>query len=96
MDCKFPVNIPQDGRMMICSDNDIIWGTHAIVDHKKLEPNEIEFHLVSVPVHDICNRFRSDMISHIPQNKGILPCAVGLFAFVKRLFDQRSVLVTLF
>ena len=84
------------GRMMICSDNDIIWGTHAIVDHKKLEPNEIEFHLVSVPVHDICNRFRSDMISHIPQNKGNLPCAVGLFAFVKRLFDQRSVLVTLF
>ena len=34
------------GRMMICSDNDIIWGTHAIVDHKKLQPNEIEFHLV--------------------------------------------------
>ena len=31
---------------MICSDNDIICGTHAIVDHKKLEPNEIEFHLV--------------------------------------------------
>lgn len=34
------------GRLKICGDNDIIWGTHPIVDHKDLEVNDVEFHLI--------------------------------------------------
>ena len=34
------------GRVEIYGDNDIIWGTHPIVDHKELEENDIEFHLI--------------------------------------------------
>lgn len=34
------------GRMKIYGDNDIIWGTHLIVDHKDLEASDIDFHLV--------------------------------------------------
>ncbi len=34
------------GRMMICADNDIIWGNFPVVGHKTLEPDDIEFHLV--------------------------------------------------
>ncbi len=33
-------------RMDIYSDNDIIWGTHQIVDHKELTPEDLEFDLV--------------------------------------------------
>lgn len=33
-------------RLKICGDNDIIWGTHLIVDHKDLEINDVEFHLI--------------------------------------------------
>lgn len=28
-----------------CSDNDIIWGTHKIIDHKQLEPDDIQFNI---------------------------------------------------
>ena len=31
---------------MVGGDNDIIWGTHPIVDHKDLETSDIKFHLV--------------------------------------------------
>ncbi|MCI6429294.1 MAG: immunity 26/phosphotriesterase HocA family protein [Lachnospiraceae bacterium] len=34
------------GRVYICGDNDIIWGTHPIVDHKNLEVSDVEFHLI--------------------------------------------------
>ena len=30
---------------MICSDADVLWGTHKIVDHKELEPDDILFPL---------------------------------------------------
>lgn len=30
---------------VICSDNDIIWGTHKIIDHKRLEPDDIQFNI---------------------------------------------------
>lgn len=33
-------------RMYICGDNEIIWGTHPIVDHKELGTGDIEFHLI--------------------------------------------------
>ena len=28
---------------MLCSDNDIVWGTHKITAHKELEPDDIQF-----------------------------------------------------
>ncbi len=40
------------GRMDICSDNDIIWGTHTITDHKTLCEDDLEFHLVCVKKYD--------------------------------------------
>ena len=48
------------GRVTICGDNDIIWGTHTIVGHKELNEDDIEFNLVccriknpdrDIPVH---------------------------------------------
>lgn len=30
---------------VVCSDNDIIWGTHKIIDHKQLEPDDIQFNI---------------------------------------------------
>ena len=38
------------GRMSICADNDIIWGTHTIVDHRPLTPQDLEFHFVCTKV----------------------------------------------
>lgn len=32
-------------RVRICGDNDIIWGTHPIIDHKELETDDVEFYL---------------------------------------------------
>ena len=34
------------GRMKTVGDNDIIWGTHPIVDHRELTEEDLEFHLV--------------------------------------------------
>lgn len=34
------------GRVLICSDNDIIWGTHPIVGHRMLTAEDIEFPLI--------------------------------------------------
>lgn len=36
--------IPMD-PVIICSDNDIIWGTHPIIGHKKLTPDDLYFKL---------------------------------------------------
>jgi len=38
------------GRVMIRGDNDIIWGKHAIVDHKKLEASDLEFNFVCAKI----------------------------------------------
>lgn len=35
-------------RVELCGDNDIIWGSHPIVGHKKLEAEDLEFNLVCV------------------------------------------------
>lgn len=35
------------GRVMICGDNDIIWGTHPIVGHRSLTAEDIEFPLIA-------------------------------------------------
>lgn len=34
------------GRVMICADNDLIWGTHPIVGHRQLTAEDIEFPLI--------------------------------------------------
>lgn len=34
------------GRVITAGDNDIIWGTHTIVDHKTLEPDDLEFNFI--------------------------------------------------
>lgn len=64
------------GRVAICGDNDIIWGTHTIVGHKKLNEDDIEFNLVccrienlsqNVPVHTY-DMFVSDGIVEYPES----------------------------
>lgn len=34
----------------ICCDSDIIWGTHPIIGHKKIRPEDIYFHLVCTKI----------------------------------------------
>lgn len=34
------------GRVLICADNDIIWGTHPIIGHRTLTAEDIEFPLI--------------------------------------------------
>lgn len=38
------------GRVNIVADNDIIWGTHTIVDHKPLDPDDLEFNFVCTKI----------------------------------------------
>lgn len=64
------------GRTAICGDNDIIWGTHTIVGHKKLKEDDIEFNLVcyriknlgaDIPVHTY-DMFVSDGMVEYPES----------------------------
>ncbi len=41
------------GRVDICGDNDIIWGTHEIVGHKELQEEDIEFNLICTKIQDL-------------------------------------------
>ncbi len=41
------------GRVDICGDNDIIWGTHKIVGHKELQEDDIEFNLVCTKIQEL-------------------------------------------
>lgn len=36
------------GRVMVCADNGFLWGQYPIVDHRALQPEELEFSLVCV------------------------------------------------
>ena len=38
------------GRVDICGDNDIIWGTHTIVDHKELTEEDLEFNFICTKI----------------------------------------------
>ena len=40
------------GRVEICGDNDIIWGTHKIIGHKELQKEDIEFNLVCTKIQE--------------------------------------------
>lgn len=64
------------GRVTICGDNDIIWGTHTIVGHKELNEDDIEFNLVcyriknpsqDLPVH-VYDMFVSDGMAEYPES----------------------------
>lgn len=35
------------GRVIVCGDNDIIWGTHPIIGHRTLTAEDIEFPLIT-------------------------------------------------
>lgn len=41
------------GRVEICGDNDIIWGTHEIIGHKELQEEDIEFNLVCTKIQEL-------------------------------------------
>lgn len=41
------------GRVTICGDNDIIWGTHTIVGHKELKEDDIEFSLICCRIKNL-------------------------------------------
>ena len=41
------------GRVEICGDNDIIWGTHEIIGHKELQKEDIEFNLVCTKIQRV-------------------------------------------
>lgn len=60
------------GRMEICGDNDIIWGTQTIVDHKQLAPEDLEFHFVCTKIvsdSPHTTLFTQDMFMH----DGLMP-----------------------
>lgn len=40
------------GRVEICGDNDLIWGTHKIIGHKELQKEDIEFNLVCTKIQE--------------------------------------------
>ncbi len=64
-------NIPL-GRLDICGDNDIIWGTHTIVDHKELTEDDLEFHFICTKIisrSPHTTLFTQDMMMH----NGIIP-----------------------
>lgn len=48
------------GRLNIAADNDIIWGEHTIVDHKTLDPEELEFNLICTKIRDRTKQSPSD------------------------------------
>ena len=45
------------GRMEIATDNDIIWGTHTIVDHKELTEDDLEFHFNCCKIIEFSRHF---------------------------------------
>lgn len=83
------------GRVQIVGDNDIIWGTHTIVDHKPLAPDDLEFHFVCTKIvsrnhHNTL--FTQDMFMRdglIPQQEYTLYIEWG-FAQTSLRYDQLS------
>jgi len=83
------------GRVKIVGDNDIIWGTHTIVDHKSLAPNDLEFNFVCTKIvsqspHNTL--FTQDMFMRdglIPQREYTLHIEWG-FAQTSLSYEQLS------
>lgn len=88
--CHIPL-----GRVQIVGDNDIIWGTHTIIDHKPLIPDDLEFNFVCSKVisHSHYNTlFTQDMFmcdGLIPQQEYTLYIEWG-FAQTSLRYDQLS------
>lgn len=86
-------NIPLR-HLDICSDNDIIWGTYPVVDHKKLVPSDIEFHFVCTKIvtQSIHNTlFTDDMFFGDNHNKNNIQYNLYIewgFAQTEILFSQ--------
>lgn len=83
------------GRVQIVGDNDIIWGTHTIVDHKPLVPDDLEFNFVCTKIvsHNQHNTlFTQDMFMHdglIPQQEYTLYIEWG-FTRTSLRYEQLS------
>ncbi len=83
------------GRVQIVGDNDIIWGTHTIVDHKPLAPDDLEFNFVCTKIisHSQHNTlFTQDIFMRnglIPQQEYTLYIEWG-FAQTSLRYDQLS------
>lgn len=83
------------GRVEIAGDNDIIWGTHTIVDHKPLTPADLEFNFVCSKIisHSHHNTlFTQDMLMRdglIPKQEYTLYIEWG-FAQTSLRYDQLS------
>jgi len=70
------------GRLSICSDCDIIWGTHTIVGHKTLTEDDIEFGLVCTKVMGI-NEHITTHTYDMFVNDGIIPNKDGYQLYVE-------------
>lgn len=87
-------NVPL-GRLIIVGDNDIIWGTHAIVDHKPLAPEDLEFNFICTKIISYsphATLFTQDMLMHdgmIPAQEYTLYIEWG-FAQTSLRYDQLS------
>ena len=83
------------GRVDIVGDNDIIWGTHTIVDHKPLAADDLEFNFVCTKIisHSPHNTlFTQDMFMRdglIPRQEYMLYIEWG-FAQTKLCYEQLS------
>lgn len=81
------------GRVLTVADNDIIWGTHTIVDHKTLAPEDLEFNFVCTKIAP--NRRYNDQLQldpiqrKIPMEQYTLYIEWG-FAQTSLRFDQLS------
>jgi len=65
------LNVPLD-RLSICSDCDIIWGTHPIIGHKKLDKEDLEFNIVCTK-HTITNDHFTLFTEESFRNDGLFP-----------------------
>lgn len=88
--CHIPL-----GRVQIVGDNDIIWGTHSIVDYKPLTPDDLEFNFVCTKIISYSQHntlFTQDMFMRdglIPQQEYTLYIEWG-FTQTNLRYDQLS------
>ena len=83
------------GRMEIAADNNIIWGTHTIVDHKHITSDDLEFHFICKKMISHSSHITlsaQDMFINdglIPKNEYMLYIEWG-FAQTTLRYDQLS------
>lgn len=70
------------GRLAICGDNDIIWGTHTVIGHKNLEKEDIEFNLICAKMKE----FNENLTVHTYDflvSEGIFKCPDSFNLYVE-------------